>query len=182
MEDSPDVSASPEVDVSFRRLTDADLPVLHGWLNEPGVARWWEGEDLSREGVAGAYGSANSDPTEHWIASTEEGDLGWIELYRLLNSPEDLAQWEPMGVLQSAAGIDYLIGDPADRGRGLGAAMIRSFSDQVVFGMHPEVGQVCAAPYATNVGSCRALASAGFRLLGPVEESGGTTLLMLLER
>ena len=171
-----------DADVSFRRLTDGDLPLLHEWLNETGVARWWQGNDLSPEGVAGDYGSTNTDPTEHWIVSTEEGVLGWIALYLLPNSPDDLANWEPLGVERSAAGIDYLIGDPSDRGRGLGAAMIRSFSDRVIFGMHPEVDQVCAAPYAANTGSCRALENAGFRLLGPVEESGGTTLLMLLER
>jgi RimJ/RimL family protein N-acetyltransferase len=181
MEDLPR-SGTDSPEISFRRLTDGDLPLLHEWLNEAGVARWWQGNDLSPEGVAGDYGSENSDPTEHWLASTEEGDFGWIALYRLLNSPEDLAHWEPLGVRQSAAGIDYLIGDPSDRGRGLGSAMIRSFSDRVVFGMHPDVDQVCAAPYAANSASCRALENAGFMLLGTVEEPGGTTMLMLLDR
>lgn len=27
----------------FRRLTEADLPMLHEWLNRPHVAEWWDG-------------------------------------------------------------------------------------------------------------------------------------------
>ncbi len=34
------------VDVTFRALADVDLPMLYEWLNEPGVVRWWEGQDV----------------------------------------------------------------------------------------------------------------------------------------
>jgi hypothetical protein len=37
--------------IEFRALTDADLPLLHRWLNEPGVVQWWEGEDVTWEAV-----------------------------------------------------------------------------------------------------------------------------------
>lgn len=30
--------------ITFRPLND-DLPVLHGWLNDPAVVQWWEGDD-----------------------------------------------------------------------------------------------------------------------------------------
>ena len=53
---------------TFRRLTDDDLPMLHAWLNEPGVVRWWEGDDVSWDGVVRDYGSASDETTEHWIA------------------------------------------------------------------------------------------------------------------
>jgi aminoglycoside 6'-N-acetyltransferase-1b/aminoglycoside 6'-N-acetyltransferase-2 len=26
-------------------MTEADLPMLHAWLNRPHVAQWWGGED-----------------------------------------------------------------------------------------------------------------------------------------
>jgi acetyl esterase/lipase len=38
------------MEVTFRRLTDDDLPLLHDWLNESGVVRWWEGDDVSWAG------------------------------------------------------------------------------------------------------------------------------------
>ncbi len=65
--------------VVFRRLTDHDLPMLHRWLNEPGVVRWWEGEDVSWDAVVRDYGSANEEPTEHWIAVVDGRDVGWIQ-------------------------------------------------------------------------------------------------------
>ena len=39
----------------LRPLTDDDLPVLHAWLNEPGVVWWWEGDDVSWEAVVRDY-------------------------------------------------------------------------------------------------------------------------------
>ena len=49
--------------------------MLHGWLNEPGVVRWWEGDDVSWDAVVRDYGPANPDPTEHWIASLDGRDI-----------------------------------------------------------------------------------------------------------
>ena len=167
---------------AFRPLTDADLPMLHRWLNEPGVVRWWEGDDVSWEGVVRDYGSGNRDSTEHWVASIDGRDIGWIQCWGVADSPEELAKWAPLGVGATAAGIDYLIGEPADRGRGLGAAMIRDFVKKVVFALHPEWDQVCAAPYAANVASWRALEKAGFRLLAIVEDSEGPCRLMICGR
>lgn len=64
------------VDVTFRPLVDDDLPMLHRWLNEPEVVRWWEGNDVSWEAVVADYGSGNVDPVEHWIASAGGKDIG----------------------------------------------------------------------------------------------------------
>lgn len=69
-----------------------------------------------------------------------------------------------------AAGIDYLIGDPADRGRGLGSALVRAFVEDVLFPLHPGWSQGCASPQSANVGSWRALAQAGFSHLGTFDD------------
>jgi aminoglycoside 6'-N-acetyltransferase len=168
--------------VQFRRLTDADLPLLHGWLNEPGVVRWWEGDDVSRAGVVRDYGSARADPTEHWIAWRDRRELGWCQCYSVLDSPEEAEPWLALGVSRDAAGIDNLVGDPADRGRGLGSAMIRAFVYDIVFANHPTWSQACAAPHVDNVASWRALEKAGFRFAGIVEDRTGPGRMMVLAR
>jgi aminoglycoside 6'-N-acetyltransferase len=168
--------------VTFRPLTDVDLPMLHHWLNEPGVVRWWEGDDVSWEGVVRDYGSAATDAAEYWIASVDGTDVGWIQCYPTAEEPEECEPWWALGVDRSAAGIDYLIGDPGDRGRGVGSAMIRAFLAEVVFGLHPGWSQACAAPYAANVASWRALEKAGFRFVGIVEDKDGPCRLMVADR
>lgn len=171
------------MDVRFRPLTDADLPLLHRWLNEPGVVRWWEGEDVRWEAVMRDYGSGRADArTEHWIACLDGIDVGWIQCYAVVDSPEEADAWWRLGVDRTAAGIDYLLADPQARGRGLGAAMIRAFVRDVVFGRHEDWTQVCASPYEANVASWRALEKAGFRFVGVVPDDDGPCRLMAFDR
>jgi aminoglycoside 6'-N-acetyltransferase len=170
------------VHVTFRPLVDDDLPMLHRWLNEPGVVRWWEGDDVSWNAVVRDYGSANDDPTEHWIATLGGRDVAWIQCYAAEHEPEETAPWWALGVDRTAAGIDYLVGEPADRGRGVGAEVIRAFVAEVVFGLHPQWSQACAAPYAANVASWRALEKAGFRFAGVVDDEDGPCRLMVADR
>jgi aminoglycoside 6'-N-acetyltransferase len=153
------------VRVTFRRLTDDDLPLLHGWLNEPAVVRWWEGEDVSWDAVVADYGSGNDDPVEHFLALVDGEPAGWIQCYALadeLAEPETQA-FLSLGADPTGAGIDYLVGAPAARGRGLGSSMIRAFVDDVVL---PRYSQAVAGPYVANEASWRALEKAGFRHLG----------------
>ena len=170
------------MEVVFRRLVDADLPMMHGWLNEPGVVRWWEGDDVSWEGVVRDYGSGCADRTEHWIALRAGRGLGWIQCYAAADEPEESARWSAHGVGPAAAGIDYLVGDPVDRGAGAGSTMIRAFVLDVVFGRHPEWTQVCAAPHPDNRASWRALEKAGFHFVGMVEDEHGPGRLMVADR
>ncbi len=67
--------------VDFRRLTDDDLPLLHRWLNEPGVVRWWEGDDVSWDGVVRDYGVGSDDSVEHWLATIDGRPVGWLQCY-----------------------------------------------------------------------------------------------------
>ena len=172
----------PPVDVEFRRVTDDDLVLLHGWLNEPGIVRWWEGDDVSWDAVVRQYGSGCPDPVEHWLASVDERPVGWIQCYLAADDPEEAGPWFALGVRQDAAGIDYLVGEPGDRGRGVGSSMIRAFVTDVVFGLHPAWTQACASPYAANVASWRALEKAGFRFVGTVDDADGPCKLMAIDR
>lgn len=125
---------------------------------------------------------SGGDTTEHWIASVDGRDIGWIQCYSAADEPDETAPWWELGVDRRAAGIDYLIGEPADRGRGVGSRMIASFVADVVFGRHPDWTQAAAAPYARNVASWRALEKAGFRFAGIIEDDDGPCRLMVVDR
>lgn len=172
------------MDVRFRRLTDDDLVMLHRWLNEPGVVRWWEGDDVSWDAVVRDYGSASTDPTEYWIASVDGRDFGWIQCYATADfaHEDEVKQWRALGVDRAAAGIDYLVGEPDDRRQGLGTAMIRAFVRDIVFPDHLHWTQVGASPFEANVASWRALEKAGFSFAGSFDSEHGRCRLMLLHR
>lgn len=174
---------------TFRQVETADLPMLHGWLNEPGVVRWWEGDDVSWTGVVSTYGPDRADQsTQHWIASLDDEPVGWICCWPV-NEPdaaEETAPWFPLGVDTAAAGIDYLVAAPERRGQGVGSAMIRAFTFRVVFGSHCHFTQAAASPYTANEASCRALAKAGFTFVGsisyPDDEDEGPCSLMVMDK
>lgn len=177
-------NVAPDGEIQFRPLADDDLPLLHRWLNEPGVVRWWEGDDVSEDAVARDYGSAATGPTEFWIASASGRDVGWIQCYASADYPDEdeVKAWRGLGAGESTGGIDYLIGDPADRGKGLGARMIRSFVEDIVFPRHPTWTHVAASPVAANVASWKALENAGFAYSGTFDSPHGPCRLMVRPR
>ena len=171
------------MDVSFRRLEVPDLPLLHRWLNDPEVARWWEDEDLGYDAVVAKY-TPRIDDIEHaeqWVAVVDGRDAGWLQTYALTDWPDYATACWAVGVHGDAGGFDYLLGDATDRGRGLGPVVIRAFLDQVVFGMHPW-SQACAGPHPDNRRSWRALEKVGCRFVGMIDTEDGPERLMVIDR
>ncbi len=179
---------------TFRRLVDSDLPLLHTWLNDPGVVRFWEGDDVSWPGVVGQYGSPEIRATlagdypdfsydvaeadfdwhhvEVYLSMADGEPAGWIQCYAVddYDDHDEVKAWLELGFDPGGAGIDYLLGDPASRGKGLGSSMIRSFIDEIVFGQHPDWTQVGASPVRENPASCGALVKAGLSLVGSFDD------------
>ncbi len=179
---------------TFRRLTDDDLPLLHEWLNEPGVVRFWEGDDVTWPGVVAQYGSPKlraTLPTEHpdfdydaeeadfdwehievYIAELDGEPAGWIQCYAIAayDDHPEVKAWHKLGFDPTGAGIDYLLGDAKARGQGQGSSMIQHFVREIVFGLHPEWGQAGASPVRANGPSCGALAKAGLQLMGSFDD------------
>lgn len=175
------MSAPPHV--TFRPLAESDLPLLHRWLNDPAVVTWWEGEDVSWPAVVRDYGPGHGEPVEHWLALLDGEPLGWIQCYGADDFVEEETElWADHLDLATTAGIDYLVGDRARRGRGLGAAMIRAFVRDVVFPAHPEWTRAAAGPFEANGASWKALAKAGFRRLATLDDDDGPCVLMAASR
>ena len=172
------------MDLAFRPLTDDDLPLLHGWLNEPGVVRWWEDDDLSWEGVVAHYGSDGRDPdTTHHLAEVDGSPIGWVQCWPAETGDDESRPWADHGlVLERTIGIDYLLGTPGDRGRGIGSLMIATFVEDVAFAEHPERDTVAAGPYLANEASWRALARAGFTHVADLVHDGDDEPCRLMAR
>ena len=150
---------------------------------DPAIVQWWEGDDVTWAGVVKDYGpDRGADGVEHWIASLDDRPIGWISCGDVARWAEESAAWTALGADPRPAGIDYLVGDCSDRGRGLGAQMIEAFVRTVVFAPRSIWSQVGADPFTAKSRSWRALARAGFRHAGAYSIGSEQCTLMLLDR
>jgi aminoglycoside 6'-N-acetyltransferase len=148
--------------MTWRRVTPDDFPLLARWLAAPHVARWWHHE-TSAEAVERDFGPSarREEPNEDLLAFLDGAPLGLLQRSFLHDYPEDLNQLTPIiPVPPRAMTIDYLIGDAADVGHGIGTRLIRSALRQL-WSDHRDAECVIVAVHADNIGSWRALEKAG---------------------
>ena len=117
-------------EIQFRPLALGDLELMHRWLNNDFVARWWPGWP-SLEQVRAKYRPRieGNDPTKCFIVEVEATPTGFIQCYYIRDYPD-----YPIGPeAANAAGIDLFIGERERAYRGLGPRLIREFLGRVVF-------------------------------------------------
>ena len=163
--------------LTFRPMVVDDLPLVTAWLREPHVGPWWvpsEVDDVTRA-VRG------DEPVEPWLLVLDGDDVGYFQVYDVGYDPEYRAACASIGVEAGTAGMDYLLGDPALIGRGIGTAAIGAFVEDVVFGLGPYPA-VTAGPDPKNAASIRVLEKNGFVFVGDIETHWGPEHLMEKER
>jgi aminoglycoside 6'-N-acetyltransferase len=150
--------------ISWRRLGEADFPLLRTWLERPHVARWWHHE-TSPEAVARDFGPAarREEPSDDLLALLDGRPVGLVQRCRLADYPgyrDEIATVVP--VPGGAVTLDYLIGEPELTGRGLGPELIRSILART-WAELPDANCVMVPVAAANRASWRALEKAGLR-------------------
>jgi len=156
------------VEVAFRPLRRGDFDRLARWLAEPHVAEFWR-EEATPEAVDAAYGPMvdGTDPTEGFVVELDGTPAGYVQRYRIADYPE----WARL-VGADAAGIDYLLGEAALVGVGLGPRVLGAFTEDTL-ARYPDVGSVTVAVQQDNRRSWRALEKAGFtRVFAGTLDSG----------
>ncbi len=165
------------LDVTFRRLTVADLSMLHGWLSRPHVAEWW-GPAPSLADVLDEYQplTVAGARDQAYIALAASVPIGYIQSYVVKGSGDG---WWPEEQDPGARGIDQFLADPARLGQGLGIAMVRAFVAHLF--ADPAVTRVQTDPAPDNVRAIRCYQKAGFRRVAEVDTPDGRALLMIVE-
>lgn len=155
---------TPGVVLSWRRLAEADFPLLRRWLAEPHVRRWWNHETTA-EAVARDFGptARGEEPAEDLLVLLSGVPVGLVQRCRYGDFPEYLAELAPiLPVEPGAVSLDYLIGDPGRTGGGLGSRVIREVT-AATWVDHPDAPAVVVPVSAANRASWRALEKAGLR-------------------
>jgi aminoglycoside 6'-N-acetyltransferase len=157
----------PAPTITLRRLTTENFGLLAGWLARPHVYRWWHHE-FSPEAVDRDFGPSarGEEPNEDFLAllSEEIGTrpIGLIQRSFWHDYPEyveEIAHF--LTIPKDAVTVDYLIGEIADTGRGLGPAMIRAVLADT-WATLPRAECVIVPVALGNRASWRALEKAGF--------------------
>jgi aminoglycoside 6'-N-acetyltransferase len=176
--------------IAFRPFGSDDLPMLAGWLAQPHVARWWR-EDPELAAVQARYLPCldGRDPAELFILEAAGKPAGFFQRYLVADDPQWAASLRGTGVpdVDTAAGIDYLIGDAALTGRGLGTAAITDFT-RLAMARYPAAGLLAVDVAQDNTASWRALEKAGYQrcwageLVSDDPSDQGPTYLYRLDR
>jgi aminoglycoside 6'-N-acetyltransferase len=155
----------PDVNISFRPLERADLPELAGWLADPAVRRWWTSPS-NLAGLEAKYGPRidGSDPVQVFVIQVDTVSCGIFQRYPAVRNDDWkqlVASALPGRRTDDLMGIDYLLGPPQMRGRGVGTAALLEFV-ALLFEELPQTNAVLAMVRQENRPSCRALLRAGF--------------------
>lgn len=142
--------------VAFRPLDlDADVELVHGWMQQPHVAPWWELEgplELVRDFLERQARLVHLD---QWIVTDDERlPFAYVETYRV---PED-----PIAAYYDARpgdrGFHLLVGPPELLGSGMAQALVRQLVTRLLgqFGIE----RIVCEPDARNarmITLCRSL-------------------------
>lgn len=161
--------------------------MLHRWLSEPHVTRFWEPattleavyEDylprLSTDDVLPLDAPAG---VVQYIVSESNVPFAFLQCYRVMAHQAEgywLNETDPYAV-----GIDQFIGLPHYVDRGKGTRMLTSFIDKAF--TDPRVTSIQTDPHPDNARAIAAYRKAGFRDVGRVETPDGPALLMRIRR
>ncbi len=146
--------------LSFQRLEEADLELLHRWYNLPHVLQWYTFRPYSYEEVAAKMlprirGEAPTDP---YLILYRKQPIGYIQTYRVADHPDYNRYVEAD---EHTAGLDLFIGEAAYLHQGLGAEILGVFLQQVVF-RQPWAEACIVGPEPGNRAAIRAYEKAGF--------------------
>ncbi len=152
---------------------EGDLALLHAWMNDPAVDRFWQ--------LAGPRGRLVAHLDQLFAGSHSRPHVGLLdgtamsywELYRAADDP--LAGH--YDARPGDGGLHLLLGPVRFRGRGLGAPLIRAVSDWQL--QQPHTDRVVAEPDVRNAASIHAFEQAGFRRTADLDLPDKTAALMI---
>jgi aminoglycoside 6'-N-acetyltransferase len=145
--------------VAIRAMTRGDLPDVARWRSADHVRRWFSDGEPTAELIERKYGERidGMSPTRMWVVEMNGRSVGFVQDYRIGDYPD----YAVLGPDPDAIGLDYLIGEPAWVGQGLGARMLWAWMRRAR-GRFPDATTYFAAPDHRNAASVCILRKAGF--------------------
>jgi hypothetical protein len=150
----------PQRRFHFKPVDREHRTLVHHWLKEPHVAKWFYGQGLENtlrhldEFLEGASFA------QYWLAYDKNHPFAFFITSSVSKPTDELTRW--CSKEGEAIALDMLIGDLNYLGKGLSHGLIREF----LTGQFPQVSEVLIDPEATNSHAIYIYKKVGFRVLG----------------
>jgi RimJ/RimL family protein N-acetyltransferase len=159
--------------VILRPADDRDWPMIHGWLRQPEIQRWWGSLAAAEAEVMAALRS------DMGLCSIIEAD-GLAAGYAQAQDAQPLAGI-PREVTAGTFRVDAFVGVTAVRGKGIAQTALRLVAEEV-FATTLALGVIVVAPIRHEA-AVRAYEKAGFAWVRVIDDPLlGPSWLMRLER
>ncbi len=160
-------------EIALRPLAlDGDVALVHGWMQEPHVAPWWELAGSVERVAAYLRGQAALAHLRPWIASERGRPFAYVETY--------VVAGDPLGACYAATpgdrGFHLLVGPPELLGTGVARRLLRQVLALLL--AEPGATRVVCEPDVRNgrmLAFCRAL---GGRRLATLDLGGRRVALI----
>jgi RimJ/RimL family protein N-acetyltransferase len=171
-----------EENVGYRPLTEADLPLMHRWLNAGSALKWYGYRPTTLDEIVADYGpSVRGEDGVHPLALTLGGEpIGYLQWYLLKDEPGYILDGEDP---TDAAALDLFLGEESAIGRGYGTIVLRKALRELIFA-DPAVRRCYIDPVPENTRAIRVYEKVGFRYIKtiPVAWEGLPAYLMAIDR
>ena len=163
-------------DISFRPVAAADLPMLRAWMEQAHWRQWWGETDTELGYIVDMI--EGRDTTRPFVFQVNQTDFGYIQYWtigdNLLEPWLSQAPWMTE-LMPETIGIDLSIGDGSGVSKGIGTAVLKAFTNQL---LSEGFDNIIIDPDYRNSRAVRAYEKAGFRPIDTLLGKTGDTLLM----
>lgn len=176
MSNFPESGFPAHPEIGFAPLVPEHLTLLHSWLQQPHVRVFWDDGCRTPEQVRAHYFALDRD-AECFVVTLGGRPIGFLQTHPV--GPEaEYARWR--STHGETWGMDLLLGDPADTGRGLGPQVIRAVL-RLWLRQRPALRRMLIDPDVRNARALKACQKAGFSALGEHLFSSGSLPLLALD-
>lgn len=166
--------------ITFHRLENGNLPLLHQWFVQPHVAYWWqepqEWHDFYAKWSARITTSSSAYHTPWFGHIIQIGaiPIGYIQHFCVI--PDRLYGY-PLSPA-TTAGLDCFIGEPTYLGKKFSVPIITQYVELIAHQQTPRLNTILIEPAITNQRAIHVYTKAGFKALDNQVANGDTILLM----
>lgn len=145
---------------NFKPVDRAHRSLVHSWLKQPHVAKWFYGQGLQNTLKHLDEFLNESSSGQYWLGYDQNHPFAFLITSSVEKPNDELTKW--CSQEGAAITLDLLIGDIDYLGKGLSHIVIQEF----LVSQFPRVAEVLIDPEATNSHAIHIYKKVGFTILG----------------